>query len=195
MKPVLKSLRKTHTLEESTYRNMKSRCYSPKATGYNHYGGRGITMCDSWKESFWSFYEDMGERIKGLSLDRIDPHGNYCKENCRWVTAKEQGNNKTKHFMLEYEGVTQNLSQWGETLNILPNTLLYRLNRGWKTSEALEKTPRSPPWLYRFSKEKVQWIVNEVEEKGRTQTAVGLEVGMHTSQVSRLCSTFGRKKK
>jgi len=169
---------------------MMSRCYNEKATGYNFYGGRGITVCDSWRESFWNFYEDMGIRAEGLSLDRIDPNGPYTKENCRWATAKEQGNNTTVHYLLTYEGVTQNLSQWAETLNILPNTIYYRLARGWTPAEALEKIPRTPPWQYRFPLEKILWIVDQVKN-GRSQTDVGKEVALHSSQISRLCARFG----
>jgi hypothetical protein len=189
----LKNPRKYHPREESSYRNMMSRCYNPKATGYNFYGGRGITVCERWQESFWNFYEDMGIRAEGLSLDRIDPNGPYCKENCRWATAKEQGNNTTKHYVLKFNGLTQNLSEWGESLGILPNTIYYRLARGWTPAEALEKTPRVAPWQRRFSPEKVQWIVDEVEKHGRTQLDVAAEVGLHSSQVSRLCARFGTK--
>ncbi len=193
MRHNLKNLRKRYPREESSYRNMMSRCYNPKATGYNFYGGRGITVCKSWQESFFNFYEDMGSRAEGLSLDRVDPNGPYCKENCRWATAKEQGNNTTKHYILEFEGVSKNLSQWGESLQILPNTIYYRLARGWTPEEALEKTPRVAPWQYKFSPEKVKWIVEQVEKYNRTQTEVGAEVGLHSSQVSRLCARFGTK--
>lgn len=171
-----------------------SRCYNIKATGYNFYGGRGITVCDRWRESFWNFYDDMGIRKDGLSLDRINPNGQYCPENCRWATSKEQGNNTTSNYILEYEGISQNLSQWGELLGILPNTIYYRLARGWTPSEALEKSPRVPPWQHRLSKEQVQWITNEVLVVGRLQTDVAKEIGLHSSQVSRLCSRYGTNK-
>lgn len=80
----------------STYRvwqNMKQRCYNTNATGYEHWGGRGIKVCDKWKNSFTEFLKDMGEKPKGKSLDRIDFNGNYELSNCRWATAKQQNNN------------------------------------------------------------------------------------------------------
>lgn len=81
----------------STYRSwqaMKRRCLNPKVRGYKNYGGRGITICERWLESFENFLADMGPRPPGMSLDRIDPNGNYEPGNCRWATAKEQSLNK-----------------------------------------------------------------------------------------------------
>lgn len=72
--------------------NMIGRCTRPSQLRYPHYGGRGITFDPRWR-NFQNFLEDMGERPEGKTLDRIDVDGNYCKENCRWATVKEQNNN------------------------------------------------------------------------------------------------------
>lgn len=80
------------------HQSMKQRCYNPKETNYEDYGGRGIKVCDRWLEpdgkGFLNFMEDMGEMPKGLTLDRIDVNGNYEPSNCRWANRSLQGINK-----------------------------------------------------------------------------------------------------
>lgn len=72
----------------------KRRCFNPNHRYYADYGGRGITMCESWKNSFESFYEDMGPAMPDQSLDRVDVNGNYEPGNCRWADAKTQAQNR-----------------------------------------------------------------------------------------------------
>lgn len=82
--------------EYSTWQSMKQRCYNPNNRWYKAYGGRGITICDEWRESFMAFYRDMGDKPEGMSIDRIDNDGNYEPGNCRWTTQKVQRNNQRK---------------------------------------------------------------------------------------------------
>lgn len=83
-----------------SYDNMRSRCYNEKAAGYCEYGGRGIEVCSRWVEKspggFLNFLEDMGEKPENSLLDRINVNGNYCKENCRWVTRSVSNFNRRK---------------------------------------------------------------------------------------------------
>jgi len=76
-----------------TWRCMRYRCHNVKNENYKDYGGRGIKVCAEWN-NFKNFFRDMGVRPQGKQIDRIDVNGNYCKENCRWVTPKENSNNR-----------------------------------------------------------------------------------------------------
>lgn len=123
---------------------MKRRCLNPNNFAYSRYGGRGITVCDRWLESFENFLVDMGEAPPGMSLDRIDNDGNYKPGNCRWATPLEQGSNKCNNHLIEFEGKTQSLSQWANEYGIQVGTLWYRLKEGWLIEEALTKPLMTP---------------------------------------------------
>ena len=90
--------KRTHGLARTrvyyAWSSMKKRCYTKTSPNYNDYGGRGITVCDEWKNSFESFFADMGHPPVGRSLDRIDNDGIYEPSNCQWRTNKEQANNR-----------------------------------------------------------------------------------------------------
>jgi hypothetical protein len=88
------------TIRDSTYgiwKAMIKRCTNPSTVGYKYYGGRGITVCERWVNSFESFLSDMGERPAGTSIDRRDNSGDYEPGNCRWATALEQVRNSRRY--------------------------------------------------------------------------------------------------
>lgn len=136
---------KTHLYE--IWCAIKRRCYNKNFDHYNNYGGRGISMCESWMDSFEEFRDWALENgyTDDLSIDRIDVNGNYEPSNCRWVTIKEQANNRTDNHLLTYNGKTQTISQWAEELGLKPHTLQARINYyGWTIEEALS-TPVGQP--------------------------------------------------
>lgn len=123
-----------------TYRiwlGIKSRCNNKNTCGYFKYGERGIKICERWNDSFENFFEDMGERPKGLSIERIDNNGDYCKENCRWATSKEQANNRRNNHFIEFNGEKKTVSEWSLKLGGNINLVSSRIMNGWDPIKAI----------------------------------------------------------
>tara|TARA_R110000851_G_C13040536_1_gene562114 strand:- start:395 stop:1279 length:885 start_codon:yes stop_codon:yes gene_type:complete len=131
------------------WKGMNYRCNNPKADGYRDYGGRGITVCERWsdtnKEGLHNFGTDMGERLKGLSIERVDVNGNYQPDNCVWADQKVQMNNVRSNHTIYYEDIEYTISELSYRFDINPNTLLYRIRRGWSVEEAVQGK-RVLPW-------------------------------------------------
>lgn len=135
---------KTHELSNTpeyiSWKNMKARCYNKSNTSYKNYGGRGITVCDSWLNSFENFYRDMGEKPSPeLSLERRDVNGNYERSNCYWATNTVQANNKTNNIYIEFNGVCKTLSEWSLSTGLPYDVLKRRKSRGWSVEDLLTK--------------------------------------------------------
>lgn len=135
----------------ASYRGMFQRCYNPKASGYIHYGGRGISVCKRWHEGFENFFEDMGERAAGLSLDRVDVNGNYEPSNCRWATDIQQQENRRDSKPIPFNGKCQTAAAWAREIGINEETLRHRLDAGYPLEECLRLDP-IPMWAKELSK-------------------------------------------
>lgn len=109
-----------HTRIYSIWCDMKKRCNNPKSKNYNRYGGSGITVCSEWSKNFVAFYEwsMLNNYNDSLTIDRIDNSKGYSPSNCRWVTRKEQNNNRSNNINVTYQGRTQTLKQWCDELNL-----------------------------------------------------------------------------
>lgn len=119
------------TPEYKAWVNMKNRCYDKGNRKYSDYGGRGIVVCETWKESFLAFLADVGPRpSKNHSIDRFpNMNGNYEPGNVRWATDYEQNRNRRCNHLIEYNGVTRCLGEWASIFKINPRTLYGRLQR------------------------------------------------------------------
>jgi len=120
-----------------SWRAMNERCHTPGTADYPRYGGRGITVCERWRQSFGNFLTDMGERPEGTTLEREEVNGNYESQNCRWATSMEQGANKRSNVYLTFNDKTQHIRAWARELGIDRTTISWRLRHGQTTEEAL----------------------------------------------------------
>ncbi len=93
---------------------MKQRCHNPNDPSYARYGARGIAVCDEWRNDFQAFSDHVGEQPKGLSIDRINTHGNYEPGNVRWATYTEQARNTRRNHLHTMNGETRCLAEWCE---------------------------------------------------------------------------------
>ena len=126
-----------------TWVGIKSRCYNPANTGYANYGGRGITVCQQWRDDFWQFAADMGPRPPHHSIDRRDNNGNYCPENCRWADAVTQQNNRRNNRVFTVGGETKTLLEWVNLSGLRYTTVINRMNLSkWTIEKALSEPVR-----------------------------------------------------
>lgn len=162
--------------EYRIWTHIKSRCYNERVPEYKHYGGRGISMCDRWRESFENFLADMGERpTPGHSIDRRDVNGNYEPVNCRWATDIEQQNNRRNNRKITIAGETKNMAQWADENGLRRESVFKRVKRG-KVGESIISESKTaakilfngieasiPEWseIIGIKKATLYWRINE----------------------------------
>lgn len=111
------------TKEYRSWSGLKRRCLDPNSTPYKYYGGRGITVCDRWRDSFVNFLEDMGECPPEHSIERKDVNGNYEPENCIWIPRKLQSKNTRFNRWIEHQGKRMILTDWAREFKVDCRTL------------------------------------------------------------------------
>lgn len=130
--------------EYKSWANMRRRCRDTKHVSYADYGGRGITVCEEWNQSFEAFLADMGPKTNPAdSLDRIDSNGDYCAANCRWADKYTQNRNKRSNRYATYKGETKLTTEWEKELGLSAGLVLARLKAGWSVEQTLA-TPVAP---------------------------------------------------
>ncbi len=144
---------RSKTPEWTIWTHIRQRCYNPNDHAYCDYGGRGITVCPEWRDSFAAFFRDMGLRPSpDHTIERTDNSGPYSPENCVWADSKTQARNTRQNHMLTHNGITQCLAAWSESCGVGSATIRYRLKRGWSVARAIETPPILSGWQFSHSK-------------------------------------------
>lgn len=162
---------KTHKMTKSpeyiTWRGMIERCSNPKNNHYHIYGSEGVSVCDRWK-SFENFFEDMGCRPAGMTLDRHpNMEGNYEPENCRWATPGEQSRNTRRTVLIEWGGETLCRKDWADRLGITSGALKNRIEK-WGLEKAVTTQKMDCVSVARhLSEEQVRIIRKAKLDRGR----------------------------
>jgi len=133
--------RRSHTYR--SWETMKARCYNSLDPSFQSYGGRGVSVCNQWINSFEQFFSDMGERQRNTTIDRIDNNGNYDPGNCRWAKPRVQQRNKRNNRIVSYKGAKMPLIVLSEKTGVPYQRLHERIvRRGWSVEDAVNKVPR-----------------------------------------------------
>lgn len=124
----------------SVWKGMKSRCNNKHIKCYKYYGEKGVSLCEDWNDFATFFDWSINNGYKhGLTIDRIDNNGNYCPENCRWVSIDIQQKNKSNCFYITYNGITMTASEWERATGVCRKTIIYRILHGATVKQALSK--------------------------------------------------------
>ena len=133
---------KSRTPEYKNWCAMKARCYDTNNQDYGHYGGRGIRVCERWKDSFENFLADMGTRPHPRStIERKDPNKDYSPANCQWASQKQQTRNKRTSRMLTVDGQTKCIGEWAEQYGVRQHLIAQRIRQGWPEDAAVKTAP------------------------------------------------------
>jgi hypothetical protein len=151
--------------------NIKSRTTNPKVPCYPRYGGRGISMCPEWFNSFEAFSLGVGPRVPGMTLDRINNDGNYEPGNVRWVPHRVNCQNRSRKTVVTAFGLTLQLHQWQKLTGVGSELIRDRLvNRRWLPEDTVATPPKSTRFLQMPNDSYKDSVMRRIEEFKTTQT-------------------------
>jgi hypothetical protein len=131
--------------EYFVWKGMKDRCHRKNNKSYPRYGGKGIRVCDEWRNSFLAFFENVGPRpTPSHSIDRMDHARGYEPGNVRWATITEQNNNRSSNHNLTVDGVTMTIAEWAREYGIDQKSILARVDSGWSAEDSVKKGMFTP---------------------------------------------------
>jgi len=181
----------TKNPEYALWLAMKDRCYNARNKRYYRYGGRGITVCNRWLESFDNFISDIGRRPSNEhSIDRTDNNGNYAPANVKWSTREEQCNNRRTNTYITIHGVTKSVSQWSRHYGVNKRTLAMRIQNGWSHERAITTPVEKRLWVRspanRYSEETKKKIVR-LRKDGLSFARIAKALGVSVMGAHRVC--------
>lgn len=175
----------TGTRIYNIYRGLKNRCFNPNDYHYKWYGARGVTICEEWLNNYKSFetwalnngYQDT------LTIDRIDNNGNYEPSNCRWITRKEQSNNKRTNHLITINGETKNITEWAENVRIDRKVIERRLKKGIEGVDLLKQ----PSYKKDLRKILQLTLDNKPVKIWNSLQEINNELGLNKSHIAEVC--------
>lgn len=196
------------TAEYRAWQAMRLRCHNPANKAYPSYGGRGITVCDRWRDDFLAFLADMGMKpTPKHEIDRKDNDGNYEPGNCRWVTRSENDRNRRNNQWVQFRGARRLLIELCEQFEIRQDTVVWRMKSGMNIEDALG-TPARPkrpngvraaeranrvPVRPRIAFERQQHVAS-LFSSGMTYEQIVRETGVSYNSVGRIVKRMGAKR-
>lgn len=178
---------KTHGMSKSpvwhVWKNMRRRCSYQKHPQWSDYGGRGISVCESWNKSFAAFWKDMGPRPSSKhSIDRIDNSGNYEPGNCRWATSAQQLRNTRRNHIVMLGDKSVIMTDAAYMVGKNPKTVSERLRKGWSDKDAL-MTPVKPQRLFVDYEGKRMGLVDACKLAGVSRATVATRMDRGLSAI------------